>query len=1122
MKRSILSVLIATMIICVAFAKHSVLYSSVPMNRLVKPSIAKTADVEADDDFIAAALVTRSDVDLTITNDATYPWKIDENEGALKNGNCGVANFVSSFTISFKSKYKTDIYFDWRSNNYNSHRPLEVFVDGDSKGTTSNSSYHTMHFYLDAGEHVIMFKDSIGNNSSLKNYSYIKNLTIKEIHPLETAVLTEDSKPVAFINDAKYPWTIEDGFIQNGNYYVSPSVSKISTTITVDTTSIFSFERQVTPSSGWSSNIWIGDRSEYDYYHYMIAYVDGEEYMKETNVESFQCNYIILEPGTHTIEWVDSVPYSRSTTYFSRLRNVGLKNDWLEIDLTNPGSLGVEVLHKVNVLTDVKLLKVKGTINDSDWINIKKMTNLVGLDLSETKFDAVPAKQFDGHGCIRMVKLPMGMTSIGAYAFRNSPIRTVNIPSTTQSIGEYAFYECNSLAKMLLPESLKSLGQYVFYSCDRLSILHFPEYLTTIPSNCCYGCYNLKDLRLPANLEVIGHYGFYGTSNLRKLHFPEKLNEIGCSAFEYSSVDTVRLPIKMKYLHYEAFANCSNLAYVELPAGLLTYDNGSSSNTYGYFANFYNCPSLKTIACKSVIPPTIIRDPFQACSSKNEITLLVPFFSVADYKLDTYWNQFGTIEAMAETPTYWKIGNDMVLYNDKPIDVKPIVELTHTTELGGSLIVRGSETLSMNSFTMHWSHNNQYADPDRKKLYCSLINNSNMRSDIVYIYMSTRNDQWTFFTVPFDVKVSDIRTYYEGATNWIIRKYDGKKRALGETAETWVRMNGDDILEAGEGYIIQGSRYVGKEWQYYSGFYMEAINNANKNNIFINTDATVQLKEYQSEFAHNRSWNLIGNPYPCYYDTRFMDFSAPITVWNMNNNTYTAYSPMDDSYILCPGEAFFVQCPVEDKDILFSKEGRQTDRTVRAMEAKTRNKVAGQAVNRIVVNLSLSDGTNTDKTRIVLNNEASLQYEMDKDASKFMSDEATVPQLYTSNSGVNYAINERPFETGVVDLCTRINVDGQYTLTLNNLPEDYRVELYDKKLNKRISLTDSQTYVFFAESGEDVNRFAVYFVNGATGISENQNLDEPENETYSIDGVKVNDSVRKGVYIRNGKKVIVK
>lgn len=1108
MKTRFLSILMVAMLSCATFAGQSVTSAFTQV---------ETTDVEEDP--IYNVMVSRSDVELTLTNDATYPWTIDVNEGALKNGNRGVANSASSFTLSFKSEYKTDISFDWRSYNYSSHRPLEVFVDGVSKGTTSYSSYRTLRFYLEPGEHVIMFKDSIGGYTySDYDYSHIKDLTIKEIRPLEDAVLTEESKSITFKNDSDYPWTIEDGYIQNGNYGTSPSVSRISTTITVDTASVLSFERQVTPRSNWYSSTREGDRYIYNYDHYMIAYVDGEEYMTETNVESFQWNNIYLEPGTHIIEWVDSVTRSTSTQYFSRLRNVKLQQDWLEIDLATPGTLGVEVLYNVNVLTDVQLLKVKGTINDADWTNIKQMKYLLALDLSEAKFDAVPANQFDGHGTIKMVKLPEGMTSIGANAFKNSPIQTVNIPSTIQSIGEYAFYECNSLTQMLLPDALTSLGRSAFYSCDRLSTLHFPANLTTLPSSCCSDCYNLKDLRLPTNLNTIGSSAFYNTYNLRKVDFPEGLDEIGQHGFKYSGLDSVILPIKMTYMSYAAFANCSNLTYVELPAYLET----KSSNDYGYYSTFNACPSLKTIVCKSATPPSIVSDPFQDCPSKTDLTLQVPSFAITNYKLDTYWYQFGTIEAMAETPTYWKIGNDMVLYNDKPIDVKPIVELTHTPELASSLTVRGPETLSMNSFTMHWSHNNQYVYPDRKKLYCSLINNSNMRSDIVYISMSTRNDQWTFFTVPFDVKVSDIRTYYEGATNWIIRKYDGKKRALGETTETWVKMNGDDILEAGEGYIIQGSRYVGKEWQYYSGFYMEAINNANKNNVFINTDATVQLKEYQSEFAHNRSWNLIGNPYPCYYDTRFMDFSAPITVWNMNNNTYTAYSPMDDSYILCPGEAFFVQCPVEDKDILFSKEGRQTDRTVRAMEAKTRNKVAGQAVNRTVVNLSLSDGTNTDKTRIVLNNEASLQYEMDKDASKFMSDEATVPQLYTSNSGVNYAINERPFETGVVDLCTRINVDGQYTLTLDNLPEDYRVELYDKKLNKRISLTDSQTYVFFAESGEDVNRFAVYFVNGATGVSEDLNLDESEDETYSIDGVKVNDSARKGVYIRNGKKVIVK
>ena len=123
----------------------------------------------------------------------------------------------------------------------------------------------------------------------------------------------------------------------------------------------------------------------------MIAYVYGEEYMTETDVESFQRKDIYLEPGMHTIEWVDSVPYSTSTQYFSRLRNVKLQQDWLEIDLATPGTLGVEVLYKVNVLTDVQLLKVKGTINDADWTNIKQMKYLLALDLSEAKFDAVPA-----------------------------------------------------------------------------------------------------------------------------------------------------------------------------------------------------------------------------------------------------------------------------------------------------------------------------------------------------------------------------------------------------------------------------------------------------------------------------------------------------------------------------------------------------------------------------------------------------------------------------------------------------------------------------------------------------------------------------------------------------------
>ena len=335
-------------------------------------------------------------------------------------------------------------------------------------------------------------------------------------------------------------------------------------------------------------------------------------------------------------------------------------------------------------------------------------------------------------------------------------------------------------------------------------------------------------------------------------------------------------------------------------------------------------------------------------------------------------------------------------------------------------------------------------------------------------------------------------------------------------------MTADDILNAGEGYIIQSSRYVDNNWQEGSGFRMNAINDAKKNNIFNSTDATISLNEYESEFAHNRSWNLVGNPYPCYYDTRFMDFNAPITVWNMNNNTYTAYSPSDDSYILCPGEAFFVQRPVDNDIINFAKEGRQTNRSVRALESPARAKAFSQNMcNRIIVNITISDGDNTDRTRIVLNDNATMDYEMDKDATKFMSSDITVPQIFTSTSGINYAINERPVSDGLVPLNLHIGKAGLQSISLPEAVNGYTVMLEDKAEGKIITLTAGEEYTFSSNSGDCYGRFVLHFASETTGI-DNINSDLQMNSAiYSIQGVKVSTPSQKGVYIQNHKKVLI-
>ena len=1075
-----------------------------------------------------ADFVSYSDVDITIINDSIYPWIHIEGTTTITNTNCGIAYTSSTLSLSYKSDYATEFQVDWLSCSYSSyHQPLQLYIDGVLTKTTNGScsSYSTPRYYLPAGEHVITFRDSIGNSTYVENYSYIKNLRIREILPFEDIVLTENSQPLTFTNDSVFPWTIEDGYIQSSNYGFTDAVSAFSTSFTIDKPSIFRWT---------SGSIKMGNNTS-----------GSHSFMVRINNELAYGNKIFLEPGTYEVVFKDSI--KGLSDYATCIYSIELSSDWISVEPTKEGMLGVEVLRQVEILQDIELLKIKGNLNADDFAKIKQMTSLVGLDLSEATFEVLPTSAFSSLPYLYDVKLPEGLLSIGESAFLNTRIQHIDIPSTVTSIGKsafsqtpiqtitfaenaqlqyigyQAFYQCTRLIEFIMPNTVKNLGYSssrsdCFYECTALETLHFSDSITLIPEYTCYKCSNLKDLSLPKMLIAIWDRAFYDNAQLRHVVFPETTTSICPYAFRNCVLDTVILPIQLTYLGEYAFYNCDSLRYIELPSHISHYN-----------VNFYDCNGINTIVCPAATPPLIASNPLSNGASKSNITLYVPSFALLNYKLDNYWYGFGEILPMDEDPIDWTIGSDMTLYNDSPIKVEPNVKLTYgednSAQYSGSLTVNGNETLSMRSFYIPWSHNNQYVDPDDPKNYCALINNSSLRADSIEITIGNRNDIWTFVTFPYDVKISDITFTYSGSTNYVIRKYDGQKRADGETNSTWVLLSQEDTLHAGVGYIMQSSRYVGSEWQYYSGFSMPAINNTNKNKIFINTDATVVLNEYQSEFAHNRGWNLIGNPYPSYYDTRFMDFNAPITIWDMDNSTYRAYSPLDDEYILCPGEAFFVQCPVDNRNIVFSKEGRQINRVVRSLSAlPAKKQFTGANASRTVINLALSDGEHTDKTRVVLNENATVQYDMDKDASKFMSEDANIPQLYTTYNDVQYAINERPFADGVVDLCTRISTSGTYTITLQNNINDYTIYLLDKKLNQTTLLSEHIGYSFVATAGESVGRFELHFKSNTTTDLEqttNNNISPEDGDIYTIMGVQVKQATAPGMYIQNGKKFIV-
>lgn len=826
------------------------------------------------------------------------------------------------------------------------------------------------------------------------------------------------------------------------------------------------------------------------------------------------------DSGAYTTDDINNIDY-----YAQKLLE-RLSYIYLDITVSVPGSMGDSILAKVENFADVKSLKISGTLNSDDIENIQsRLTNLREIDMTDVNMTALPNSMFYQRYALEIVKLPAKLKSIGEYAFYQcNSIWSIDFPTTLTTINDYAFYDCNALHQVILPEGLTSIGREAFYSCDNNKYVKLPSTLKSINEECFRYNISLQQVDFSEGLTHIYSCAFYECYSLRSLHFPKSLYFIGDNAFSYNhSLSEVEFNEGLYQIEDNAFYDCDGLTEITLPSSLvLAYDSP-----------FDYCDNLRKVTCLSLEPPYMTDQIPLYCSMEGR-ELYVPALSINTYKQTTGWDKFPTIKPIDYLPENFTVLSDfkLTLPETIPADYKPNVDVIHEQKGDywygyvwsyGSLTVNGQGTISMSSFQMVWDPNYQYVYPDRNQNYCSLVNNSHLRADKVDILTYTRNDRWNFISFPYNVKMSEIEPVEGGTTNWVVRRYDGEKRAAGETSSTWVRLGSDDILEAGKGYILQSSRYIDNNWQDYSGFKVPAIDDTHKNDIFLANDAVVKLNEYESEFAHNRSWNLIGNPYPCYYDTRFMDFDAPITVWNMNNNTYTAYSPADDSYILLPGEAFFVQRPVDSESITFIKEGRQTNRTARTIEASAQTRAAAVATPRTVINLTLSDGTSTDRTRLVVNEAATLDYEISRDANKFFSLDPTAPQLYSVNGDIEYAINERPMNDGKFQIMARIATDGIYTIALGNAVEGYDVILEDNTTGKRTVL-GKDNYVFNVEQGNTLCQFTLYLQPIApTGIDGIEDAGNANGENlYRIDGIKAEGSARGGLYIQDNKKVIMK
>lgn len=186
----------------------------------------------------------------------------------------------------------------------------------------------------------------------------------EQLRALITA--SDDIEVTEVTNDEAHPWTVADGMASST---VGKIFKEVSSTITIK----FRAKGRTTITHDYTFD-------PYGSYDYRKVYVDGV--LKVTSYSTAKTKtgsilFSILDEGEHELK----ITHDHRTYYssnYSQVLSVGnicirsIESQYMTINLSAPGTLGVEALSHVNTLPEMKYLRLSGKINASDWNDISK------------------------------------------------------------------------------------------------------------------------------------------------------------------------------------------------------------------------------------------------------------------------------------------------------------------------------------------------------------------------------------------------------------------------------------------------------------------------------------------------------------------------------------------------------------------------------------------------------------------------------------------------------------------------------------------------------------------------------------------------------------------------------
>ncbi|MBQ8510671.1 MAG: leucine-rich repeat protein [Clostridia bacterium] len=192
---------------------------------------------------------------------------------------------------------------------------------------------------------------------------------------------------------------------------------------------------------------------------------------------------------------------------------------------------------------------------------------------SNISISQVQLRMFYGCTALESITIPDNYTDIRSRAFEGcTNLETVNWSNKLKTINSYAFKDCTSLQSLDLPATVGTLADQAFKGCTGLESVDLSacSELNQLGTELFYECSSLAEIILPDNLKNIYSSAFAKTG-ITEIVIPANVQSLYGNVFlNCTSLESVTINGKLNLLFSSAFGGCTALKYVDFTAGFPT------------------------------------------------------------------------------------------------------------------------------------------------------------------------------------------------------------------------------------------------------------------------------------------------------------------------------------------------------------------------------------------------------------------------------------------------------------------------------------------------------------------------------------------------------------------------